>query len=376
MQTPPKFANSSVPNSKEPIVTVDATLTDLNPSIKEIQPKVDDDNDYIWLKIAEKGTFGTVYKVKEIASGRIFAIKKVYQDPHYVNTEHQIVKELDHVNCIKVYKGYYTTDKQTNKIFLNIVMDYFSTTLYYITYLYKKRDLKFPLPLGKIYAYQIMRALLYLESKSIVHRDLKPKNVLINPKNHQVILADFGSAKIMQSDTLSISYICTRHYRAPELLLGDETYRSMIDMWAAGCVIAEMFLKVPLFQGKNTSDQLLQIIKVLGTPSKDFIDALLKKKDINLPVCRGLSLSKKLVDVDPLIQDLIYKALNYDPVMRITPLEALMHPCFDELRAQEILINGCETVDLFDFTLPEVNNDREIFAKLVPEWYTKRNNPN
>lgn len=368
-----KVSIKSVPNTEKQLTYLITTTGNSINNDKSSLYKIEGKDEFLWLKLADKGTFGTVYKVKELKTSKIFAIKQVYQDPLYINTEYHILKQLDQVNCIKTYRGYYSQDKHSDKVFLNIVMDYVPTTLYHIVHFYKKREADFPVLLGKIYAYQLFRALLHLENKSIVHRDIKPKNILINPKNHALILADFGSAKIMQSDTLSISYICTRYYRAPELLLGDDSYRHKIDVWAAGCVIAEIFLGMPLFMGKNFGDQLLQIIKVLGTPSKDYIDVLLKKKEINLPPCKGSGLLKKLESVDPLLQDLIAKALVYDPGTRITPLEALIHPCFDDLRAQQILINDKEIVDLFDFSFAELNNDKLVYSKIVPDWHPSRN---
>ena len=362
---PNETLNQQINNSKSNFENI------LTKKIDDIH-QYDENDEFIWLKLADKGTFGTVYKVKEIATGKVFAIKRVFQDPQYVNNEYQILKDLDHKNCIKTYRGYYTKDKHTEKVFLNIVMDYVPLTLYHIIQFYKKRELQFPALIAKVYAYQQFRALLYLERKSIVHRDLKPKNILIDPKNHQLILADFGSAKVMQNDIKGISYICTRYYRAPELLLGDETYRHKIDMWATGCVIAEMILGDPLFMGKNSNDQLLQIIKVLGTPSKDYIEVLLKKRDINLPCYKGLGLLRKLEGFDPLLQDLLIKTLQYDPDVRISPLEALLHSYFDELRVHQISINDKEIVDLFDFTLEELDNDKEMYKKLVPDWYVNQ----
>lgn len=83
-------------------------------------------------------------------------------------------------------------------------------------------------------------------------------------------LCDFGSAKVIKSKKeSSVAYICTRYYRAPELLLGSEHYGMEIDLWSAGCVIAEMLrCGKNMFEGKNNSDLLVKIIKVLGTPSE------------------------------------------------------------------------------------------------------------
>lgn len=87
-------------------------------------------------------------------------------------------------------------------------------------------------------------------------------------KDHKLVLCDFGSAKKLQKNQVSVAYICSRYYRAPELILGEEKYGCEIDIWSIGCVIAEMFLGIPLFAGKNSKDQFLKIMNVLGTPSE------------------------------------------------------------------------------------------------------------
>jgi len=87
-------------------------------------------------------------------------------------------------------------------------------------------------------------------------------------------LCDFGSAKILVANEPNISYICSRYYRAPELIFGATDYTTAIDIWSAGCVMGEMFLGRPLFPGESGVDQLVEIIKVLGTPSRQEIRAM------------------------------------------------------------------------------------------------------
>jgi len=99
----------------------------------------------------------------------------------------------------------------------------------------------------KLYSYQLLRALAYIHSMGICHRDIKPANLLIDPKTHQLKLADFGSAKRLVSDAVNCSYITSRYYRAPELIFGSTSYSHSIDVWSAGCLIAELFLGEPLF---------------------------------------------------------------------------------------------------------------------------------
>ena len=90
----------------------------------------------------------------------------------------------------------------------------------------------------------------------IAHRDLKPQNMLIDPDTQKLVLCDFGSAKRLSNlNETSVPYICTRFYRAPELLLGNDKYGIEIDLWAVGCVIAEMFRGgKSLFEGEDNVD--------------------------------------------------------------------------------------------------------------------------
>lgn len=110
-----------------------------------------------------------------------------------------------------------------------------------------------------------------------------------------------------------MSYICSRYYRAPELILGESNYGCEIDIWSIGCVIAEMFLGVPLFSGKNSKDQFLKIMNVLGTPTNKEVKEMCDSVQVNLPSIRGCGLAKKLKNSDPLLIDLLNKILIYNP---------------------------------------------------------------
>lgn len=85
-----------------------------------------------------------------------------------------------------------------------------------------------PILLVKLYIYQICRALAYLHSVGICHRDIKPQNLLLDPQSHVVKLCDFGSAKVLQPNEPNVSYICSRYYRAPELIFGATDYTTAI----------------------------------------------------------------------------------------------------------------------------------------------------
>jgi len=91
----------------------------------------------------------------------------------------------------------------------------------------------------------------------------------VNPESHTLKICDYGSAKRLIRGEVNVSYICSRYYRAPELIFGATDYTSAIDVWSVGCVIAELLVGQPLFPGESGVDQLVEIIKVLGTPTKE-----------------------------------------------------------------------------------------------------------
>jgi len=195
---------------------------------------------------------------------------------------------------------------------------------------------------------------------------------LINPNNHRLILCDFGSAKIIENQEKSISYICSRYYRAPELILGLERYGQFIDVWSVGCVIAEMINGSPFFPGNSNKDQLAKIIKILGTPKQsDYQNVSLK----SVPLFQhkhNSKLAEFLKSDDPLLLDLLAKVFDYNPKKRITAIQAMKHEYFDELRQKPIEIDGSNIVDLFDFSEEEIKGHEEEYANLVPNWYKEQ----
>lgn len=98
----------------------------------------------------------------------------------------------------------------------------------------------------KIFSYQIFRGLLFVHQLKVAHRDIKPHNILF--KGKKIAICDFGSAKVLTKES-NLPYICSRCYRAPELIFGATHYTTMIDIWSVGCVILEMIQGTPLFMG-------------------------------------------------------------------------------------------------------------------------------
>ena len=200
--------------------------------------------------------------------------------------------------------------------------------------------------------------------------------MLVEPTNHALKICDFGSAKRLIKGQVNVSYICSRYYRAPELIFGATEYGNAIDVWSTGCVIAELLLGEPLFPGESGVDQLVEIIKVLGTPTKEQIHSMNPNySEFKFPSIKAhpwKQVFHKRRQPDAI--DMIQKVLVYEPTKRLTPLQVLAHPFFDELRDENTRIpNGNPLPDLFDFTEEEKRSGgTQLIDQLVPQWYKKR----
>ncbi|KAF5955249.1 hypothetical protein HYC85_008105 [Camellia sinensis] len=128
------------------------------------------------------------------------------------------------------------------------------------------------IPSRKLSAQRAIKLVIGYTCKHIqVFRTIKNEVSTVNPHSHQLKLCDFGSAKMLVPSEPNISYICSRYYRAPELIFGATEYTIVIDMWSAGYVLAKLLLGQPLLPGESGVDQLVEIIKILGTPTREEI---------------------------------------------------------------------------------------------------------
>jgi len=203
--------------------------------------------------------------------------------------------------------------------------------------------------------YQSLKALKYCHTGALLHRDLKPSNLLLN-EECILKIADFGLARTVKdaaaaADAGSVltDYVATRWYRAPEIILGSTSYTRAVDMWALGCIVAEMFNGRPLLDGKSTVDQLEKILRMTGIPSdaviakmdsnfaKTMIDDVQKRH--NLPMAserhRMEQLTAAMPGSPPDVVKLVCALLDIDQSSRMTVQGALADPWMKPFRKPE-----------------------------------------
>jgi len=323
-------------------------------------------------RIIGNGSFGVVFQAAVVETGEVVAIKKVLQDKRFKNRELQIMRQLvkdPHSNIVALKHCFYSQGEKPDELYLNLVLEYVPETVYSISRHHQKSKIALPVIFVKLYLYQLSRALAHIHALGICHRDIKPQNLLVNPENQQLKLCDFGSAKALVKGEPNVSYICSRYYRAPELIFGSTDYSTAIDVWSEGCVGAELLLGQPLFPGDSGVDQLVEIIKVLGTPTREEISAMNSNyTEFKFPQIKACQWRKVFRSKTPEeAMDFIGSTLAYAPERRVKPLEGCAHPFFDELRNERTrLPNGADMPPLFDFTAHELDAIPELVDKLIP----------
>ncbi|KAI9320600.1 protein serine/threonine kinase [Dichotomocladium elegans] len=278
-----------------------------------------------------EGTYGIVYKAQNRDTNEVVALKRIRLDneeegvPCTAIREISLLKELKHVNIVRLYDVLHTEKK------LTLVFEYLDSDLKKFLDSYGG---DIDVLTIKQLMYQLMKGIAFCHDHKVLHRDLKPQNLLINKKG-ELKLGDFGLARAFGIPVRSYSHeVVTLWYRAPDVLMGSRQYSTSIDLWSAGCIFAEMASGRPLFPGSSIPDQLQRIFKVLGTPTEQTWPGVsqLPEYKRDFEIFAPIPLETLLPKLDLLGIDLLKQLLQYPPDKRITADDALNHPYFEELR--------------------------------------------
>ncbi|CAK4716743.1 hypothetical protein AeMF1_001694 [Aphanomyces euteiches] len=318
-------------------------------------------------KIGE-GTYGLVYKAELAPSSRdrgrededeqSFAIKMIKSHKEGKNDvvlsiatvrEIKILREMHHENIVHLH-DVHVDPKGTS---LALVFEYADHDLRDI--IVQSRQKPLTEYTKKSFMHQILKGVKYMHDNWVMHRDMKPQNILVvghGRRRGQVKLADFGLARIYKDPIKALTeverVVVTLWYRAPELLMGAKHYTKAVDMWAVGCIFAEILNTRELFCGKEAEgqnapfqkDQCDKIFKILGLPTPqtwEGLDNLPEYSNMqNMTKEREYPTTSKLHEAvkfgtgqsSMLLRDLVTRMLYYDPEKRITASEALAHDYF------------------------------------------------
>ncbi|XP_069046986.1 serine/threonine-protein kinase MAK isoform X2 [Lepisosteus oculatus] len=283
-------------------------------------------NRYTALKQLGDGTYGSVLMGKSNDSGELVAIKrmkrKFYSWEECMNLrEVKSLKKLNHANVIKLKEVIRENDH------LYFVFEYMKENLYQLM---KDRNKLFPESVIRNIIYQILQGLSFIHKHGFFHRDMKPENLLcMGPE--LVKIADFGLAREIRSRPPYTDYVSTRWYRAPEVLLRSSVYSSPIDLWAVGCIMAELYTLRPLFPGNSEVDEIFKICQVLGTVKKtDWPEGyqLAAAMNFRFPQCVPTHLKTLIPNASSEAIALMKDMLQWDPQKRPTAVQALRYPYF------------------------------------------------
>lgn len=287
------------------------------------------------------GGYGVIYKATSIENGKIYALKQmdIPDDNEGIQAssirEICILRELRHPNIIQLSDVIFVYPKIT------LVLEYCLCDLkQYI----KKNPNLLPNTIQR-FCREILLGIEYLHDKHILHRDLKPQNLLVSLEN-QIKISDFGLSRIENIPVKKYAHeAASLWYRSPDAILGSTNYKFSLDMWAVGCILAEMVLENPLFRGNSINNQMDKIFRILGYPTQESWPSMelypltnsIIQKIPNKTDYESKSFDDFLEKNQILMQklgkngvSLLKSLLEYEPSRRITARQALQHPYFTE----------------------------------------------
>ncbi|KAG2774914.1 hypothetical protein JG687_00004025 [Phytophthora cactorum] len=338
---------------------------------------------YQLIKVCGRGAYGIVIAATNLRTGGNVAIKKVIDciwHPHQLKQilrECRLIRHMAHENVLSLL-DLIPPPSYTDFRDVYMTVDLMEMDLHRI--IYSKEVLRDDHI--RYFLYQMLSGLHHMHRAGVLHRDLKPSNLLIN-SDCQLKICDLGLARSKEADDVGMTeYVVTRWYRAPELLLGS-AYGEGVDLWAAGCIFAEMLGRKPLFPGETYVHQLQLIMNVLGVPEEHSFKEnplanKLKGRQLlsRTQAVAGIDTSTMFPNANPEGLDLLWKMLVFDVEKRITVEEALRHPYLAMYYDEERESTPVEKFQSFDLDDLDETDLKELMFKEIchfhPEEMVKR----
>lgn len=301
------------------------------------------------------GAFGVVCEALDVASGERVAVKKIsntFEDVQQCKAtlrEIRLMRHFQHENIMQLRDIMLPEGSSWTDLYL--VIDLMDADLHYIIHSGQ------PLSDGHIqfFTYQLLRGVKAIHSAGAIHRDLKPSNILVS-KSCDLKITDFGQSRAVapsdDPDRMQLTeYICTRWYRAPELLCQNSHYGPSVDMWSVGCILAECLGRTVLFPGKEPMMQLRLIVELIGTPHAADLETI--QNPMAIEFLRTLSTPPRapkplLPGASPAALALLAQLLQFDPRKRLSAAVALAHPYLSVLHELNSEPDASAVVESFE----------------------------
>ena len=338
-------------------------------------------------RIIGDGTFGIVYEGRNKETNQKVAIKKLKQKYRTIEEaiskiEVKVLQKLNNENIVQLKE----VIKDRNDV-VSYIFEYCDCNLFDFIENHREKKITIPENIIREIIFQIVKGIKYMHSKKYFHRDLKPENILVILNNYRlnnivpneliIKIADFGTAKEIPTNSNSVfpmtDYVCTRWYRAPECVFRGDIYDEKVDVWAIGCIMAELYKLTAIFPGENEFDQINQIMKILGTPTRSkwpwgYYQADLY--NIQLPVYYKKDLKKILGYISKEGVNLLNEIFTFDSVKRPSCTEILNHPFFKmSIPKPSLSINNSLRISsrqknrIINNTMDMNNNDKDSNSK-------------
>ncbi|XP_044758546.1 casein kinase II subunit alpha-like isoform X2 [Coccinella septempunctata] len=295
-------------------------------------PKLEDINEYTIVRHLGQGKYSVVFEgLNEVKNENV--VIKILKPVRRKKIKREI-KILDYlkggVNIIKLLAVVSIPNTDLN----GLIFEHMENSE-----VFKKIYLELHEADTRYYMYEVMKALDYCHSKGIMHRDVKPQNIIVDQKNKKLRLIDWGLAEFYHPKQDYNVRVASRYFKGPELLVDYGYYDYSLDIWSVGCMFASMiFRRDPFFHGYDNYDQLLRIVKILGTNELftylEKYNIPLDSKFINMLGHHSRKSWQRFVptETEHLVNEVaisfLEAMLKYDHTKRITAKEALEHPYF------------------------------------------------
>jgi dual specificity tyrosine-phosphorylation-regulated kinase 2/3/4 len=293
-------------------------------------------------EILGKGAFGTVIKAFDHQEKQMKALKIIKNNERFLQQAETEISILMHLRDLVFHDFLIKFDTSfTFRSHIVLVFEVLGINLYDLI----KRNLfrGLSMPLIKKFTSQILEGLSSLNQLKIIHCDMKPENILVNDSSFSSVkIIDFGSSCFENNQIYS--YIQSRFYRAPEIVLGVRNYSTSIDIWSFGCILVELYTGIPLFPAENEKELVCRMFELLGQPSADllkghrshlFFDGAGKLKVETRRPGGKRNLKSVLKGAENGLVELVDACLKWSPDQRISPEEALRSSWLADSQAPE-----------------------------------------